>query len=406
MSAPEQRVPEITPSHAQLMAAAVLSVSVLILAGCSTADADEQPSTVASPTSAEPTEVSAIDGEWLLASGSTVIDGGSLIDIAPFPLAPVTLDVSGQRATVSDGCGEFEITIDDTSVTQPVTNLPTDEPVCNSGFRQTATDVRNALAHTVSIERHGDVLVLAQENPDDIESAPDLEFVPLASEPLVRTWVLSSGSGPDGEIVVSPDAVPTLNVRGLTVTGSDGCNGFSGSVDLDTSDVSFSDMVSTAMACGDDGVMSQAATFMDALVETVSWEIDGDALHLSSPGSELVFEPEPTIDLAGTWELREVSTLDGQLDVIPTAVPTLTVADGEVSGSDGCNGFRGSVEVVGSRLLVDGIAMTERACGSDAILEVAEAYIDILTAAGSATVDDEFLVLRAPRGVLHFTRSS
>jgi heat shock protein HslJ len=79
----------------------------------------------------------------------------------------------------------------------------------------------------------------------------------------------------------------------------------------------------------------------------------------SGGDSHPVAGPEATSQLVDrTWVLTAVRNAKGKaIDTSPVAATaTLLIANGRISGSDGCNGFGGYAKVAGNRIVLDGVA--------------------------------------------------
>jgi heat shock protein HslJ len=104
----------------------------------------------------------------------------------------------------------------------------------------------------------------------------------------------------------------------------------------------------------------------------------------AAPGSP----PEVT----GEWELVEFSQ-DGA--VVPEPVggrATLTIADGELSGTSFCNSYSGAYRLDGDELSVSGLGGTELGCEPE-LMDAEAAYLAALAAADQAANADGYLVL-------------
>jgi heat shock protein HslJ len=73
-----------------------------------------------------------------------------------------------------------------------------------------------------------------------------------------------------------------------TVGGSGGCNSLGGTYKVDGSQITFSDITSTLMAC-DDVRMAQESAVTQVLSGTATYEIDGNTLTLTNNDMVLVF---------------------------------------------------------------------------------------------------------------------
>jgi heat shock protein HslJ len=113
------------------------------------------------------------------------------------------------------------------------------------------------------------------------------------------SWVLLSIDENDqvGEVIGSEPV--TLNFASESeVNGFGGCNSYSGSYDPDTqtASISFTDIVSTMIACEDAAVMNAETLFFEGLNTAASFEVSsdaipvtGDRLTITGGGHTLVF---------------------------------------------------------------------------------------------------------------------
>jgi heat shock protein HslJ len=109
---------------------------------------------------------------------------------------------------------------------------------------------------------------------------------PLTNPDLVGTdWVL--GDLP-GQVVADP--LPTLAFSGDdTVSGTGGCNTFSGTYTVDGSNLTFGALASTQMAC-EGAVGTLESAYLAALQDTSAYEItDAGELKLTSGTTTLTF---------------------------------------------------------------------------------------------------------------------
>lgn len=104
------------------------------------------------------------------------------------------------------------------------------------------------------------------------------------SASLLGSWKLNSYDSVPA--VAHASAELTFNDDG-TITGNSGCNGFGGKYKVDRDQVTFSDVVSTLMAC-DEPRMSQEGAVHQVLNNTAIFKIEGDTLTLSNNNNVLV----------------------------------------------------------------------------------------------------------------------
>jgi putative lipoprotein len=87
------------------------------------------------------------------------------------------------------------------------------------------------------------------------------------------------------------DAAPTLAfAEDGTVSGSTGCNTFTGSVTIDGTSLEFGPLATTRMACADPAVSDQEQAFLLAVEGVTSYTIDEDGRLVLEGDAPLVFE--------------------------------------------------------------------------------------------------------------------
>jgi heat shock protein HslJ len=114
-------------------------------------------------------------------------------------------------------------------------------------------------------------------------------------------WALSELGG---KSVVSGTGISALFTSGNKVSGSAGCNQYSGSYTASGSSITFSQLTSTMMMC-DTPVMVQETAYLKALGVAKTYTVKGSQLSLfDSGGSTLAKYNAQSQDLQGTsWEV-------------------------------------------------------------------------------------------------------
>jgi heat shock protein HslJ len=221
-------------------------------------------------------------------------------------------------------------------------------------------------------------------------------------------WVVTSI---DGQPAL-PASPPTLafGADGM-VSGTGGCNQYTGPYQVDGSSIRFGDLASTLMLC-EGQVGAQETAFMAALGGATTWRIDdAGALELTGAGRVLADPaaqaPTPAAsagsgELPGTsWDLAEM----GPTGDFARIVPTIEFGgDGTVSGFAGCNTFTGTFTTDGSTLTLGPLATTRMACERPASA-VEATYLEALAgvtswsigADGRLTLDGAIPLIYAPR---------
>ncbi len=194
------------------------------------------------------------------------------------------------------------------------------------------------------------------------------------------------------------DAQPTMafTPEGM-ISGSGGCNQYSGTFRTDGDRITVSDLASTMMMCeGERG--AQETAFTSGLTGATTWrQLEDGNLQLSGV-TEIVAGPSgpdgppetapvaaPVTELPGTsWVLTEMG---GTAD-FANIVPTLSFGgDGTVSGFAGCNTFTGTYTIDGQALSFGPLASTKMACEPPASAVEAE-YLGALAGVGEWTLTD------------------
>jgi heat shock protein HslJ len=109
-----------------------------------------------------------------------------------------------------------------------------------------------------------------------------------SSASLIGSWKLVSYGPADALIPAVPDteAGITFNEDG-TLTGNSGCNGFGGNYTMEADQVTFSDIVSTLIAC-EERRMEQENIIHQVLSDTATFKVEGNTLTLTNHGMVLV----------------------------------------------------------------------------------------------------------------------
>lgn len=109
---------------------------------------------------------------------------------------------------------------------------------------------------------------------------------PAAS--LVGSWQLTSYGPANSPLpaVEDTEAGMIFNEDG-TVTGNSGCNGFGGNYTVEGDQITFSEIVSTLIAC-EEPLRSQEQVVLEVMADSATYNIDGNTLALTGDGMVLV----------------------------------------------------------------------------------------------------------------------
>jgi heat shock protein HslJ len=131
-----------------------------------------------------------------------------------------------------------------------------------------------------------------------ITLTPTISILPTLLIPLVpfedKVWVLEQ-YGTQGSLQsVITGKEPTVKFDSATgkVSGSGGCNGYSGSYTKDKDKITVTGMSSTMMLCMPSTVMQQESEFFSELRNAVSYRVTGGKLEITCTESRLlIFKP-------------------------------------------------------------------------------------------------------------------
>jgi heat shock protein HslJ len=218
------------------------------------------------------------------------------------------------------------------------------------------------------------------------------------------TWQLSEYLGQDGASA-TPVGMATLTFQAGRVGGNAGCNTFSASYTLDGRQLTISQAVSTMKACPA-ALMAQEQAVLTNLGQVASHEVVENQLHLlNAQGARLLsFAPQAATTLTGvTWQATSYN--NGRQAVVnvlaSTEITTLFGEDGAVTGSAGCNTYRGVYSVTGDQIGIGPLAMTRKLCANpEGIMQQEMAYAQALATAATYTIQGDTLELHTSSGAL------
>jgi heat shock protein HslJ len=192
-----------------------------------------------------------------------------------------------------------------------------------------------------------------------------------------------------------------------TLSGTSGCNQFSGRFRTDADRITVGQLSSTEMGCEADR-MAQETAFSTALSAATQWrqteagqlELSGVVILLAVPSSRTE-APTPAVAPAGAWELVELGPTADLADLVPTIEfgPV-----GTVRGFAGCNRFDGTYTLDGATIAFGNLASTKMACERPAGAVEAE-YLSALGGVSTWQIGADGRLLLGGPVPLTFTRS-
>lgn len=213
-------------------------------------------------------------------------------------------------------------------------------------------------------------------------------------------WALVTLGGQPAQ--AGGDASMTFGEDGA-LSGSTGCNLFSGSWERDGDTLTLSPGALTQRACPEP-LMAQEQQFLAALAATTRYRLDDDRLTLEDEqGAELaVFETLAAAELTGsTWNALSYNNgAQGVVSVLADApITAMFTEDGQYSGNSGCNDYSGDYELDGDTLTLGPFIITERACDQP-VMDQERLYLAALENVKRLTLGASTLELRDADGSL------
>jgi heat shock protein HslJ len=189
---------------------------------------------------------------------------------------PITARFEGETLTGSGGCNQYHATYSLDGGDLEIGPVGSTQMACDDPTNARETAYFSALDKVASYESDDTTLTLLDGDGADLLGYRKVEPAPLVG--TAWTGLLYN----DGNALVGamPDAAFTATFADDgTVSGSSGCNTFSGSYTVDGDSMSFGPLAATQMACAED-VMTQEAGVLGALGRVTSFTIQGNELTL------------------------------------------------------------------------------------------------------------------------------
>lgn len=183
------------------------------------------------------------------------------------------------------------------------------------------------------------------------------------------------------------------------ISATAGCNRQVGEVGFAGDVLTPGTLASTMMACpGDRG--DSDAWLSDFLSAPLTWHTPSRTTLVLSRGEgpdrrEVTLTQRQNEPLSGpTWIVTNLVTAQAVESSVEleAARPSLVFADGEVTGSTGCNRLSGAAVVTGAKIEFRNLAVTKMACG-DERARIEKVVLDTLRGTASYTIDGDRLSL-------------
>lgn len=217
-----------------------------------------------------------------------------------------------------------------------------------------------------------------------------------------KVWALTALNG---QPLVAGTGISAQFTSDGKVSGSAGCNRYTGKYSVSGSSITFDpSMATTMMACGQP-VMEQESAYLKMLGAAKTYTVKGDQLTFTgADNTTLATYKAQTQDLAGAnWEA--IGYNNGKQAVVSVMLGTTITAsfgkDGNLTGNAGCNDYNGSYTVNGNQITIGPLATTRKFCNDPAgVMDQETQYLAALGTAATYQVEGNTLELRTTDGAL------
>ncbi|MCS6883463.1 MAG: META domain-containing protein [Oscillochloridaceae bacterium] len=218
------------------------------------------------------------------------------------------------------------------------------------------------------------------------------------------SWLLESLNGAPP----LPDTQVTLNFEADGFAGTDGCNQYRGSYQVNGERITIKDSIASTMMACPEPIMQQATAYYEALKQAASFKVDGQQLTLLSESGEVTatFVAQSRALSGTSWTVTGYNNgKQAVVSVLNGSTLTLVFgADGQLSGSAGCNNYTGSYEVADQSLRIGPLASTKRLCNEpEGVMEQETQFLEALGTAVTYRIDGDRLELRTGDGAMAVT---
>jgi len=203
-----------------------------------------------------------------------------------------------------------------------------------------------------------------------------------------RRWRLAGTQGIEADLRAA-SAPASARFSDGRIDGFGGCNHFTGAYTLDGDRLAIGSLAATMMACPP-ATMALETAVTRALTGTFRVDVRERTLTLTAPtGHVLAFEEarDPALD-SGKWTVTGFNN-GRQAVVSPLGKTKLWVqfAQGNVRGHAGCNTFRATYTVDGSRVAIGAMAVTRKACTAAGVMQQEREFLAALRSATTWAID-------------------
>ncbi len=182
----------------------------------------------------------------------------------------------------SSGCNVYNAPVTISEATIEVGPAATTSMACDEDRTSLEQAYLGNLANAATFTATSDTLTLFDSSGTSI-----LIFAAAAANPLEGSWDVT-GYNNGKQAVVSPVEGTTLTAifTADQVSGSSGCNTFSGGYTIEGATLTIGPLASTMKACADEATNEQEQQFLAALQASTAFDQTGNVLTLRAEGGE------------------------------------------------------------------------------------------------------------------------
>lgn len=197
----------------------------------------------------------------------------------------------------------------------------------------------------------------------------------------------------------------TAEFKDGNVSGTGGCNNYSGAALVKGDNLAIGPLASTMMFCMQpEGVMDQESNFLANMQNAATYKVAGGKLEIFDAEGTLLLafqELQPTALVDTPWSL--VMYNNGREAIVSTIADTNITAnfapDGQLSGTAGCNNYSAGYTLDGDKMTIGPVATTRKMCAEpEGVMEQEAAYTAALGMVRSYKVEMNTLTLFGDTG--------
>lgn len=188
------------------------------------------------------------------------------------------------------------------------------------------------------------------------------------------------------------------------LSGSAGCNQYSGAFTQSGSAIQVSSIASTQMACAP-RIMAQESVFLRALASARSYTVNGAKLTLKASGGRALMTYEAqSQQLAGTsWNVLAYNNGKQGVESVSAATKLTAAFDkaGNLTGFAGCNNYAAEYTGTSQKISISKVSSTRKECATPhGVMDQERSYLAALSTAVSYRIEGSGLELWTASGAL------